>query len=100
MSKEFLYEVGDEFEGSPAGATKFIKLITTNGGLVEVDGSIVRVIWLPPKPEAEKPKAEPKSEPKPEPKPEPVQAVEVVEEKDEEAPKRRGRPKKEDEEQE
>lgn len=44
---EFLYEVGDEYEGSPILASKFLSEVMAVGGLVEIDGSIVRIIYLP-----------------------------------------------------
>jgi hypothetical protein len=100
MAEETLYEVGDEFEGSPSGANKFMHEVFKAGGLVEVDGSIVRIIYLPEKTKkAEAKKAEPKTEVK---KEEPKAEVKKEESKEElkkeeakaeETPKR-GRPAK------
>lgn len=44
---EFLYEVGDEFEGSPIQQSRFITEVLQNGGLVGIDGNIVRILYLP-----------------------------------------------------
>jgi len=97
MAKETLYEVGDEYDGHPAGANKFMHEIFRAGGLVEVDGKIVRVVYLPPKKEEpkvevkkEEPKAEvKKEEPKAEVKKEEPKAETEVESEKEDAPKKR-----------
>lgn len=47
MSHHFEYEVGDEYEGSPILASKFISQVQSVGGLVEIDGNIVRIVYLP-----------------------------------------------------
>lgn len=44
---EFLYVVGDEYEGSPILQSKFISEVLAVGGLVEIEGNIVRIIYLP-----------------------------------------------------
>lgn len=44
---EFLYEVGDEFEGSPIQQSRFIAEVLQHGGLVGIDGNIVRILYLP-----------------------------------------------------
>jgi hypothetical protein len=44
---EFLYEVGDEFEGGPIQQNKFITEVLQHGGLVGIDGNIVRILYLP-----------------------------------------------------
>lgn len=44
---EFLYEVGDEFEGSPILASRFISEVQAVGGVIEIDGSLVRIVYLP-----------------------------------------------------
>jgi hypothetical protein len=43
MSHHFEYEVGDEFEGSPIQASKFISAVQAVGGVVEIDGNLVRI---------------------------------------------------------
>lgn len=106
---EFLYEVGDEYEGSPIQQSRFISEVLTHGGLVGIDGNIVRILYLPGKGSIFDDEPAPAPEPVVEevveaveeiaPAPEPeVEVFEneggAVEEAPKPAPKRAGRPRK------
>lgn len=68
--EEFPYQVGDEFTGAPSQISRFMKMVFTNGGQVEVLGDTVRITGLPEPAKKEKPKVEPKAAAKIESKPE------------------------------
>ena len=80
--EDFPYKVGDEFSGSPTQVSRFMRMVFSQQGQVEVDGNSVRITALPEPektkavakkaaPKAESKKAEPKAEAKVEAKVEP-----------------------------
>jgi len=50
MSQDFPFQVGDEFVGSQIEINRFFGRVNSAGGKVELDGKILRIIYLPPKP--------------------------------------------------
>jgi len=102
---EFLYEVGDSFEGGPIEIQRYIHEILSVGGRFSYAGNVVTITELPGKPvvaPVEEPKVEKTVTVKefPAEAPEPVvpeaeelveATKEAIEEADKEAPKPRGR---------